>query len=102
MSTLRQLQIVQKEIDDVKADILESKKALAAAPDNNFLQQQQLLLCKKEEQLRTEAEQIRTEAEQIRTEAEQIREKEIVLLRNQAPGQHSCPTCLYHLASELC
>ncbi len=83
MTSPSQLETVQKEIDDVKAEILETMEALAAAQcdaDVHFLR-------KKEEQLRKEK-------EQLRKEKEQLREKEIILLQGQASGEHCLPCYL--------
>jgi len=66
MTSPSQLETVQKEIDDVKAEILETKEALAAAQrdaDVHFLRKQ----------------------------LEQLREKENILLQGQASGEHCLP-----------
>ena len=81
ITTLRQLDIAQKEIDGVKVELLESQKVLAAAPDYNFLQRQLVQLNTQEEQLCEEVEQIR----------------EIFVLRSQAPGLHGLPWHRYAL-----
>lgn len=75
MTSLSQLETVQKEIDDVKAEILETKEALATAQhdsDIKFLRQQLHQLRKKEEQLREER----------------------ILLQGQASGEHCLPCYL--------
>jgi len=76
MTSPSQLGTVQKEIDDVKAEILETKDALAAAQhdaDVHFLRKQ---------------------LEQLRKEKEQLREKENILLQGQASGEHCLPCYL--------
>jgi len=73
MTSPSQLETVQKEIDDVKAEILETKEALAAAQrdaDVLFLRKQ---------------------LEQLRKEKEQLREEENILLQGQASGEHCLP-----------
>ena len=73
MTSASQLETVEKEIDDVKAEILETKDALAAAQhdaDVHFLRKQ---------------------LEQLRKEKEQLREKENILLQGQASGEHCLP-----------
>jgi len=80
MTSASQLETVEKEIDDVKAEILETKDALAAAQhdaDVHFLRKQ--------------LEQLRKKEEQLRKKEEQLREKENILLQGQASGEHCLP-----------
>ena len=70
MTTPNQLETDREEIDIVKAEIRDTKEALAAArrdADIDFLRQQ---------------------LHQLRKEGEQLRDKEIILLQGQASGQH--------------
>ncbi len=76
MTSPSQLETVQKEIDDVKAEILGTMEAHAAAQcdaDVHFL---------------------RKKGEQLRKKEEQLREKEIILLQGQASGEHCLPCYL--------
>ncbi len=76
MTSPSQLETVQKDIDDVKAEILGTMEALAAAQcdaDVHFL---------------------RKKGEQLRKKEEQLREKEIILLQGQASGEHCLPCYL--------
>ena len=73
MTTSSQLGTLQTEIDDLKAEILSIKEALAAAqttPEMGFLRKQ---------------------LEQLNNTRNLLQEKENILLRGQASGEHCLP-----------
>ena len=85
MTTPSQLKAVQKKIDDLESELLNTKKALAAAqstPEIDFLEQLLALL------------------EQLNKTQNLLQEKENVLLQGQASGEHCLSCC--QLLSRSC
>ena len=73
MTTPSQLGTLRTEIDDRKAEILSTKEALAAS------------------QTTPEIEFLRKQLEQLNTTRNLLQEKENILLRGQASGEHCLP-----------
>ena len=71
MTTLSQLEMVQKEIEVLKAKILKTEEALAA---------------------RTEVDFQRKQLEQLNRQLSSLREQETILLQHQVSGEH-CLLC---------
>ncbi len=76
MTSHSQLQAVQQEIDSVKAEIQETKQELATAEQAGDEDRVDFL---------------RNSLVELRRQLPGLREKENILLRAQAPGQHCLP-----------
>lgn len=83
MTTPRQLDIVRREIADIKAEMLKTKEALAAT------------------QKTRDVDALRKQLEDLRKEKIILREQETILLQGQASGEHRLPCYLLPRLAEL-